>query len=199
MRGGSYRLGMGWLSRRLRRDNALRRPIDRLESGSVFAAVLLVIASVPLALGFGFAVYQSNLADSARHLAADRYVAATLLQDATSTSVAQGMRSTVPVRAQWNVSPRVRRTGQVNAPNGAVAGSTVPLLIDRHGRQARTPLTGGEALERGALAAMAVVGGFAVLLGALTGVLRWRLNQRRYAAWAAEWREVCPQWTEQSG
>jgi hypothetical protein len=165
----------------------------------VLAAMLLVIASVPLALGFGFAVYQSDLAGSARQLSADRYVTATLLDDATARSVAEGMHMTVPVRAQWTGPAGVRHTGEVSAPNGADTGASIPVLVDAYGAAVQPPLTGGEALERGVVAALAIIGGFAVVLSSLVGVLRWRLNQRRYADWAAEWREVCPQWTEQSG
>jgi hypothetical protein len=196
----SYPRGMVRLSRRPGwRDNALRRPVDRLESRSVFAAMLLVVASVPLALGFGFAVYQTSMTASARQLSADRYVTATLLDDATARSVAEGMHLTVPVRAQWSGPVGVRHTGRVSAPNSANAGTSIPVLVDAYGAAVQPPLTGGEALERGVVAALAVIGGFAVVLSALVGVLRWRLDQHRYAVWAAEWRAVSPQWTEQSG
>jgi len=99
------------------------------------------------------------------------------------------------VRTRCAAPGRASREGEVYAPGGAKAGTTVTVWTDRSGKVEgslvqRADVAISEALE--ALAA-AVLAGAVV---AVTGVLARRaLDMRRLAAWDAEWSRTGPQWT----
>jgi hypothetical protein len=175
--------------------NALRRPTDRIESVGVLAAVAMVLASIPVVLLLGFAVYQHDMAVSAQQSVSEQQVTATLLRNASPGTPAEGVHPTVRTAATW-LSPSGSRTGVVPAPVGMSAGSAIPILIDTEGTPVDAPLGFGPSVAQGAVAAAIAVMAVAALLWAAVAVLRWRLNRSRYAAWADEWAGISPGWTQ---
>lgn len=176
--------------------NALRRSTDRIESIGVLVAVATVLVSVPVALVLGFAVYQHDMTVSAGQGVAEQQVTATLLHDSAEGTPAEGVHATVPTEAVWLSPSGVRHVGAVPAPVGMSAGSTIPVLVDTRGALVDAPLGYGPAVTHGMVTTATAITALAALLWTAVGVLRWRLNRSRYAAWADEWAHISPGWTQ---
>ena len=174
--------------------NPLRRRSDRIESAVVLGAIVLALASVPLALEIGSLVYHDNLAVVAAQHAADRQIPATLLENAAIDASATGP-TTVPVTARWTRPDGRSAVGQIRAPEDTPVGSVVRIWTDPAGNPIDPPLTEGQAWGRGALAFVATVLGLGALLAGAACVVHSLLNRRRIADWEAEWRQIGPQWT----
>ena len=100
------------------------------------------------------------------------------------------------VPARWTAPDGTSRTGQVHAPANAVAGSTVPVWIDRSGRPVPSPLQRSDVVDGIVLAASLAAGAVAVVLAVLGFLVRWVLDRRRLAAWDARWAVTGPHWTD---
>ena len=186
----------GRLAGAARDGNALRRPTDRIESMGVLAAVAMVLATIPVAVLLGLSVYQHDLAMSAQQTASERQVTATLLRNSAAGTPAEGVHATVRTEARWTLPSGTQHIGTVRAPVGMAAGTTIPILIDRGGTPVNPALGVGPAVEQGAVTTATAVAAVATLLWAAVGILRWRLNRSRYAAWANEWAHISPGWTQ---
>lgn len=195
MNSGRFRQRVASLARRVGWGrNPLRRRSDRIENAAVLGAIVLALASVPLALEIGSLVYHDNLAVVAAQHAADRQIPATLLQNAAVDTSATGP-TTVPVTARWTRPDGKSAVGQIRAPEATPAGSVVRIWTDASGNPIDPPLTEGQAWGRGALASVAAVLGLGVLLACAVGIVHSLLNRRRIADWDTEWRQIGPQWT----
>ncbi len=76
------------------------------------------------------------------------------------------------------------------------AGSTVQVWADRSGPVAGTLLTGEEITARAIAAGMAAVACLAIMVAGLARAVRWLLDRRRLATWAAEWAATGPRWVQ---
>jgi hypothetical protein len=76
-----------------------------------------------------------------------------------------------------------------------LAGSTVPVWVDRAGRLAPAPPGALDAVLVGAMVGLGMAGTGAVLLVTMWIGLRYLLDVRNGAAWAREWQKVEPGWT----
>jgi hypothetical protein len=99
------------------------------------------------------------------------------------------------VPARWKAPDGTPRTGEVYAPAGAAAGSTVTVWIDGSGRPAVSPVQRGDVIEATALAASLATVAVAVVLALLGLLARRVLDRRRLAAWEDRWAVTGPQWT----
>jgi hypothetical protein len=162
-----------------------------VEFASRVVVALALLFAIPLGLLAG-AVASVDVAATARQQADTRVPAtATLLLDAPDSASAA---VSVPTPASWTTPDGARRTGRVDASPGAVAGSTVDVWVDEHGRITERPLTAGEvtgqAVVIGALTALAaVIAGMSSHL-----VVLWLLERRRFRRWEAGWSSVEPLW-----
>ena len=133
-RGGRLRV----LARRWRPDsNPLRRTADRVEAAVMILLIATFLTGAPLAaLTAGQAAAASGL--RAQHAQAGWHrVTAVLLRKAPSSVNPMFEVALQPlVPARWTAPDGTSRTGEVHAPANAVAGSTVPVWIDRSGRRA---------------------------------------------------------------
>jgi hypothetical protein len=125
-----------------------------------------------------------------------RQVPAVLLQDAPEPAHALSQASLEPlVPARWTAPGGALRKGEIYAPGGARAGTTVMVWTDSAGKLEGTPVRRADVPiweTFGALAAAVL----AVAAVAITGLLARRaLDRRRLAAWDAEWSRTGPQWT----
>lgn len=180
-------------ARGLRPDrNPLRRASDRAEA--VIVAVLLAafLAGAPLVsvLAGQWAYHTGwNAEHASRH-----QVPAVLL--ARAPPYASGGYGAGPeVMARWPVPGRAARTGEVPAPAGAKAGTTVMVWIDTSGRLTGLPLSHASVVARAALAAGLAPAALGLLLLCAGTLAHRALDRRRLAAWAADWRATGPQWT----
>ena len=175
--------------------NPLRRRSDRAETaiiGLLFAAFL---AGVPLAWHFAGSWAYSAFAREARvEQAVEHQVPATLLK-ATPGWSTSGTGAAPDVEVQWKAPDGQLRTGSVFVPNGAAAGTTVTVWVNRDGQLADPPLQQIQVTSRTQLARVLAVGALAVALlvvGALTHRVMYR---RRLAAWEADWLAKGPDWS----
>lgn len=177
--------------------NPLRRRIDRLEA--VIGGCLLVafLVGAPLAgMTAWRSAYIAVLARQHTEQAAWHQVTAVLLANATAhPTTIQDMQIGTPVRARWTAPDGAVCTGQLYAPIGALAGSTRRIWVTADGRLTGGPLQNFQLGDQAALAAFAAAAGTGVVVLAGAIAARKRLDRRRLAAWAADWRATGPQWT----
>ncbi len=184
------------MMRRLRPDrNPLRRTADRVEAAVMAGLLVVFLAGVPLAAQAPAGQVAASGMRAERAQAGWRQVPAVLLQDAPEPAHALSQASLEPlVRARWTAGGSPRE-GEVYAPGGARAGTTVMVWTDRSGRLESAPLARADVAAQEALAALAAAV-LAAAAVAVTGFLARRaLDRRRLAAWDAEWSRTGPQWT----
>jgi len=195
-----WRARGAWLPRLWRRwrpdGNPLRRTSDRIEAVLLAILIAAFLCGAPLAaIAAGRAAAAGSM--RAEHAQAGAYrVAAVLLQHAPGKShpmFQAPLEPTVPAR--WKAPDGTPRTGEIYAPVGAAAGSTVLVWTDRSGQLTASPLQQGDLLEDVALAASLATIAVAAVLAVLGLLTRWVLDRRRLAAWDVRWRATGPQWT----
>jgi hypothetical protein len=188
------RLGT-WLARRFALDrNQLRRKSDRIE-----AWILRTMAVAFLPLTILTAVGVSHWAEhSGSHEHAGqrlREVSAVLLQAAPPTDPAVDGSALVVVRARWPLDGATH-VGVVPVVPGTSRGATVQIWMTRKGTVASPPLTPAEADSRVVAAIVLAPAAVALTFWLLLCLLRWPLNRRRLASWAASWTSVGPRWSQ---
>jgi hypothetical protein len=191
MRPRGTRLGRWW--RRWRPDrNPLRRRSDRAETLILGVLVAACLAGAPLA---AHAAASWTHATSAREAhaqqAALHQVPATLLEPAQSEWV-----YSAEANARWRAPDGHLMTGQVPAPIGGVAGSTVMVWTNEAGQLAASPLNASQVASRVGLSEVLAVDGLAAMLIVVGIVVHVVLNRRRIAAWDADWLATGPRWSQ---
>ncbi len=96
--------------------------------------------------------------------------------------------------ARW-VAGGHTRTGEVPAPAGASAGTTVKVWLSRAGKVQAPPLTAAGAGNRVLIAVAFTLACLGALLTAAAVAARWVLDRKRIASWEAGWLSVGPQWS----
>lgn len=174
---------------RRRERNLLRRTSDRAESLLVFLLVITFLAGAPLlAWAAGEASYRSDLRAQAWEREHVFPVEAVLAENAVAEFA----------KARWKAPDGSAKEGLVQVTAGDLAGTRVPIWVDRGGALQATPANHDPV-------AQAVTIGIAVALclaAALTGlhrIARAVLDRRRDRAWTREWLEVGPRWSRDSG
>ena len=183
--------------RRLRPDrNPLRRTADRVEAAIMAGLLVVFLAVVPLAALAAAGQVAASGMRAERAQARWRQVPAVLLQDAPEPAHALSQASLEPlVRARWTAPGGPPREGEVYAPGGARAGTTVMVWTDGSGRLEGAPVQRADVTVLEAFAALAAAA-LAATVVVVTGFLARRsLDRRRLAAWDAEWSRTGPQWT----
>ena len=186
-----------WLGRTLRGRrldrNPLRRGSDRAETAIVGALLAAFLACAPFAAqAAGSWTYATSAREAQAQRAALHQVPATLLQAATSWSA--GPFGT-GADARWRASNGQVRTGDVFAPAGAAAGSTVMVWVNQVGQLSDSPLEHNQVVGRALMARVLAVAALAVALITIGWAARWVLDRRRLAAWDAEWLASGPRWS----
>jgi len=185
---GSTRLGR--LARGLRLDrNPLRRGSDRAETAMLGVLLAAFLAGAPFAAhAAGSWTYATSIREAQVQQATLRQVPATLLQAAPSNISNEA-------NARWKAPDGQVRTGQIFAPSGAPAGSTVMVWVNQAGQLTDSPLQRSQVTGRADMARALVVAALAAVLGIVGLVGRWALDRRRLTAWDAEWLATEPRWS----
>lgn len=172
--------------------NPLRRAVDRVEAVIMAGLLAAFLIGAPLvALAAGQWSYAAGL--RVQHVqAAWRSVPAVLLAGASSQDYS-GYEPLVPAR--WTTPSGAQRRGNVYAPPGAKAGSTVAVWIDASGRLTDPPLRHEQVLAQAGLYALAVPAVLGLVLAGIGLLIHYRLDRRRLAAWDADWLATEPRWT----
>ncbi len=190
---GSRSTRLGRLVRGRRPDrNPLRRGSDRAETAVLGVLLAAFLAGAPFAAHVaGSWTYATSAREAQGQQAAIHQVRATLRQAAPLSVVDGGAAAD----AWWKAPDGQVRTGQVVAPAGAPAGSTVMVWVSQSGQLANTPLQRYQVTGRANAARALAVVGLAVTLLFAGWAARWALDRRRLAAWDAEWLVNEPRWS----
>lgn len=176
--------------------NPLRRTADRVEGVVMAVLIAAFLTGAPLA---ALAAGHAAAATGSRIVHAEaswHRIPAVLLRNAAADSQAMFQASLdALVPARWTAPDGAPRTGEIYAPAGTKAGSTVLVWADGSGRLTEMPLRPGDVAEETALAASLTTVAVAGLLVAIGLLARWVLDRRRLAAWDARWKSTGPQWT----
>ena len=196
-RATSRRMPLAALMRRWRPDrNPLRRTADRVEAAVMAALVVVFLAGAPLAALAAAEWAAAGSMRAERAQARWHRVPAVLLQNVPEPAHAMFQASVDPLaRTRWTAPGGAPRAGEVYAPGGARAGAIVMVWTDGSGRLAGTPLQRADVAAREALAALLAAVLVTAVLAAAGMFARRALDQRRLAAWDADWSETGPQWT----
>ena len=181
---------LGRLARGLRLDrNPLRRGSDRAETAMLGVLLAAFLAGAPFAAhAAGSWTYATSIREAQAQQATLRQVPATLLQAAPSNISNEA-------NARWKAPDGQVRTGQIFAPSGAPAGSTVMVWVNQAGQLTDSPLQRSQVTGRADMARALVVAALAAVLGIVGLVGRWALDRRRLTAWDAEWLATEPRWS----
>jgi hypothetical protein len=177
--------------------NPLRRRTDRIEAAVRLATMVLLLVAVPIAvIAAGRQADHLALRQAHAQQAAERQVTAVLLRQAQATGVPDPYTSIqlTYVLGRWQPPGQPPRSGQVLAPAGAPAGSTVTVWVDHSGALASPPPDHRDILGDVVVTAMATGLLACVLLLGSNALARRALDRRRMAAWDAEWRATGPLW-----
>jgi hypothetical protein len=186
-------------ARRLGFDrNPLRRRTDRVEAAVRLATLILLLVAVPiLTLAVGRQADHLALRQAHAQRVADHQVTAVLLRQAPPTGVPDpytSIQMTV-VLARWRPPGEPARSGQVPAPAGAHAGSTVQIWIDASGAVTGPPP--GPRVIAGDVCIAAITTCLVTVLLVLgsSALAQRALDRRRLRAWDVDWRVTGPLWT----
>lgn len=187
---------LGRVVRGLRPDrNALRRGTDVAEAviKAGLLAVFLALAPVLVMTAVHLTHTATTRTMRAEHSSWRRLHA--ILLGTAPYVIAYGLAAGVPVEARWTLPDGSRRTGEVTAPPGTRAGSTVAVWIDRSGKPTGPPLPRSAVAARESLAAALTVIALALVLAYCGTVTRRMLDRRRLGAWERDWAATEPRWT----
>lgn len=181
--------------------NPLRRRIDRVQSWTTLALVLVLLLGGPLlAWQAGASTFRTSVRTEQAQRAArisGHAVALEAAQDQVVAVTGQAVTAPrVPVRARWTAPDGTVRTGVIDVAAGTPAGATVPLWTDRRtGDPTTAPRQRDESLGAAMLAGLLVTIGMIMLVGTAVAVLRYRCDARRMAGWQDEWQRIEPLWS----
>jgi hypothetical protein len=179
-------------------DRSLRRGMDRAEDALAWLLITVGLLALLAAVLVGMSVYSQG-SERVRSEQNERVRAtAVLLADARDLPVEHGSSiSFVQAPARWADVDGAQHEGDVIVRAGTVAGTEVPIWIDRRGEQAVAPANGVSAVLDGAAVGVAVLGLCgSVIAGAWTGVRRM-IFAHNARAWEREWAQVGPEWSSQ--
>ncbi len=182
--------------------NPLRRRTDRIEAVIRLATLILLLVAVPIVtLAVGRQADHVSLRQAHAQQAADREVTAVLLQQAPPTGIPDPYTSIqmTLVLARWQPPGQPARSGQVPAPAGAHAGSTVRVWIDASGAVTSPPTDPQVIAGNVCIAAVVTCLVTSLLVLGANALGRRVLDRRRMRAWDAEWRATGPLWSGNRG
>jgi hypothetical protein len=186
-------------ARRLGFDrNPLRRRTDRIEAVIRLATVILLLVAVPIAaMVAGREADQLALRKAHAQQAAEHEVTAVLLQRAQATGSPDPYTSVqlTYVLARWQPPGQPTRSGQVLAPAGTRAGSTVQVWVDASGAVTGPPPDHRVIAGDVCIAAVTTCLVTGLLLLGSSALARRALDRRRLRAWDAGWRVTGPLWS----
>jgi len=186
----------GMLRRFMSGSGPLKRASDRLEVLTRVLLVCSVLAAVPIALTVASETHVQAGREAVAEASSRHQSDATLLEDAPWVGGgSEGGVAEAGANAVWTGPDGVDRTGEIIAPAGAKAGSTVSVWLDAQGERTSQPLTGGDVMARSVGVAVVTFLGLSLLAVAVQLSFRMALDRGRIRRWAREWAAVEPGWT----
>jgi hypothetical protein len=196
---GEWARPASW-ARRLGIDrNPMRRGLDRAEAAIRIAAVVLCLASMPMAVTTVGHWVQSATQSASGHNAPGWYPVTATVTVSVSAASAYAARSALAwAPARWSAPGGATRHGEILAPVGSRAGQKVQIWTDRAGTPRPAPLTHAQVVSRVITAMVLTPIAGVLLLGFALGVVHRILERRRSRAWESDWSAVEPLWTKRA-
>ncbi|WP_167099729.1 hypothetical protein [Mycobacterium sp. DL592] len=169
----------GWLWRLFTR-NALVRTSDRVESLVSILAVALVLLALPLAGAIGTEVHASRSAAYQEQVRTRHTVAATVLDDSTST--VRPYEVSFDVHARW-YDHGVAHEDVFGWDRPAGVGEKLTIWVDEAGAYTGPPMPPRRAASDGIVAGVVLWLSVLTVVASVTGLVRFRLERRRHAQW----------------
>jgi len=178
-------------------NNPLRRPCDRAQAVILSGLLITFLILAPaLALFAARLAYGAALHSQRAELAARHRVAAVLLTSApAATYSGYGTLQLPEVRASWTGPDGQRRSGVIEAPGHARAGTKVMIWVDSAGGLTTPPLEPAQVTGQETLAAILAPAALGLLLLCAGSVTTHAINRRRMTGWDEDWRATGPQWS----
>ncbi len=176
----------------LPRRGSVARVSDRVQAGAGVFVVVLALAALPVAAGFGSETYVRQQSRSAQQLGERTRVTATLLADGpplTANTRAGVAGSGEPTHATWTLPDGTRRVGEVVADQGTLKGDTQTVWIDRDGTVVDPPLSGAGVVIDAVGVGLGLWVATLALPAAGYRLTVFSLDRVRYARWQQEWFE----------
>jgi hypothetical protein len=171
--------------------NPLRRASDRAESVLLLALLVAFSFGAPLvasaAGGLVHGIAQRNMIAQR----ASRYPVTATVTGAVSPASPENPAESA---ARWTAPDGHPVTGDLAAAM-APDGTWVAIWVTRAGQVTTAPLLPSQVAEQSDLAQLLAVAGCAIALAGVGGLARRALDQRRMAAWDAEWLAYGPRGT----
>ncbi|MBO0816772.1 MAG: hypothetical protein J2P30_16735 [Actinobacteria bacterium] len=188
--------GTGWLARVVRGlwpdRNPLRRRTDRVEAAITACLLALFLGGSSLgAVTAGRAMYRYASGVQHAQQVAWQQSRAVLLASAPAGVPDGG----IWLKARWNTPAGALRTGEILAPPGARAGTSITVWVDAAGRITDAPLRHFQVTDEAVLVAVIAPFALGLVLLVAGSLARRMLDRRRLAAWEADWGATGPQWT----
>jgi hypothetical protein len=171
--------------------NPLRRRSDRIEVAALFTAVLLCLASLPLAALVGIMV-RGELMNLAERQARTRLPVVGTVLDLPGSAVRGAAYPSRRALVAWTTADGLEGSGTVTVPGDAGSGSHVTVWTTSKGLPTHPPLTPSQVTADAAAAAVSVEGSAMGCVWLAWLVVRRSLDRRRYRAWESEWVEIDP-------
>lgn len=164
----------------------LVRRSDRLEAAARFMALVIGLFLIAPAAAFGTSVYDQQRQVVARQSAEWHTAAATAVDNSVLISRfgAAGFRSHV----RWRAG-EADHDAWVMGPTHLQRGDQTSVWVNKRGEYAGPPQTRDQVSAAAFGAAVMLWLGLTGSLYGLVQVFHWRLDRKRFAGWADEWRE----------
>jgi hypothetical protein len=176
--------------------NPMRRGTDRIQAVTRAGLLVVFLAGAPIAaLYVSHGITVSGLRATQAQAAWHRVPAVVLRATPVVAGWSRSPWSPALLSVRWASPDGSPETGEITVAGNAVAGSTMTVWIDEHGRLAHRPLSRAEvtcAVIRGAVATPVAL---ALVLAAVGRVVSLLLDRHRLACWEEDWSEVEPRWT----
>jgi hypothetical protein len=169
--------------------NPVARTVDRAESVSLVAVVLLAMLLLPVLLVVGSTVHANLVDEGARQAGRAHAVTAVLTSAAPHTTFdgpGAAVAGTAAVPATWTAPDGTVHTGRIQVATGLAVGATVEIWVDRHGDLVATPVSAADAAAGGFFVALGGWAGAVALLAAVQVCVHAGLNRRRYRMWDSQ-------------
>lgn len=171
--------GGGWFTRLFGR-NPLLRTSDRIEALMLILAVAVVLVAAPIAGAVGTAVYSGRTAVYEQQVRTRHTVTATVLADSTST--VRPYSVSFDVHARWQ-DRGVQHEDILGWDRPAKAGERLTVWVNDKGDYAEPPTRPKRAVSDAIIAAAVLWLSVVTVVAATVGLVRFRLDRRRHAAW----------------
>jgi hypothetical protein len=179
----------------------LKRRSDRLQMLARLVVVLAFLAAPPLAV-LAATKTTTSLEEVAATQAAERQqTTAMSLEDtpgpAGGAVTDSGARIKVAVPAHWTTHSGADRAGTVLVPPGTLAGTAVPVWVDRDGARTVAPMDPRSIQGTATAMALLPLIGVPIAAWACYAVFCAALDARRDRRWTDGWAAVEPRWKAQ--